>query len=282
MFLPKFIAVAAHPPGSYYHQLGSPLTGRGIIQIWCILDVSLNEEEASPPIKNPKKRHKADDAIEDELKKPRGRPRKNPINEYLDREALTDKSIQLKRPRGRPRKKLRDEPSDNLDVNGQCVQPPTVQYLNDSSELQFIQESHGNTQEHNVQKIIGKKEKHSTERESSMHSSLENPAKSKRLKSKGNGGKNNADICQSSCAKNSSGQDSLQCNNVSGNDSLDISLASCSTPKNIVLPRVILCLAHNGKVAWDVKWQPNNVKGSKCLQRMGYLAVLLGNGSLEV
>jgi hypothetical protein len=53
-------------------------------------------------------------------------------------------------------------------------------------------------------------------------------------------------------------------------------------PKDIALPRVVLCLAHNGKVAWDIKWKPlipNQSGQESCL---GFLAVLLGNGSLEV
>ncbi|KAF0919878.1 hypothetical protein E2562_032160 [Oryza meyeriana var. granulata] len=53
-------------------------------------------------------------------------------------------------------------------------------------------------------------------------------------------------------------------------------------PKDISLPRAVLCLAHNGKVAWDIKWKPplpNQPEQKSCL---GFLAVLLGNGSLEV
>uniref|UniRef100_A0A7N0UA81 Uncharacterized protein n=1 Tax=Kalanchoe fedtschenkoi TaxID=63787 RepID=A0A7N0UA81_KALFE len=52
-------------------------------------------------------------------------------------------------------------------------------------------------------------------------------------------------------------------------------------PQDIALPRLVLCLAHNGKVAWDVKWRPNAHESNRKF-RMGYLAVLLGNGSLEV
>lgn len=33
-------------------------------------------------------------------------------------------------------------------------------------------------------------------------------------------------------------------------------------PKDISLPRVVLCLAHNGKVAWDVKWKPPSANQS--------------------
>ncbi|KAK3166022.1 hypothetical protein QOZ80_1AG0040550 [Eleusine coracana subsp. coracana] len=57
---------------------------------------------------------------------------------------------------------------------------------------------------------------------------------------------------------------------------------SSPIPKDIALPRVVLCLAHNGKVAWDIKWKPpvpNQPEQESCL---GFLAVLLGNGVLEV
>ncbi|PKA57401.1 hypothetical protein AXF42_Ash013589 [Apostasia shenzhenica] len=52
--------------------------------------------------------------------------------------------------------------------------------------------------------------------------------------------------------------------------------------EEFALPRLLLCLAHNGKVAWDVKWRPYETDDSKDKHHMGYLAVLLGDGSLEV
>ncbi|XP_044977638.1 uncharacterized protein LOC123444844 [Hordeum vulgare subsp. vulgare] len=53
-------------------------------------------------------------------------------------------------------------------------------------------------------------------------------------------------------------------------------------PEGIHLPRVVLCLAHNGKVAWDIKWKPPLPNQSEQKSHLGFLAVLLGNGSLEV
>ncbi|GAB4833418.1 hypothetical protein Ancab_031661 [Ancistrocladus abbreviatus] len=32
-------------------------------------------------------------------------------------------------------------------------------------------------------------------------------------------------------------------------------LTSHPTPKDVILTRVVLCLGHDGRVAWDVKWQ---------------------------
>jgi general transcription factor 3C polypeptide 2 len=53
-------------------------------------------------------------------------------------------------------------------------------------------------------------------------------------------------------------------------------------PNGIRLPRVVLCLAHNGKVAWDIKWKPPSPDQSEQKSCLGFLAILLGNGSLEV
>ncbi|WVZ68097.1 hypothetical protein U9M48_017085 [Paspalum notatum var. saurae] len=57
---------------------------------------------------------------------------------------------------------------------------------------------------------------------------------------------------------------------------------SSPIPKDIALPRIIFCLAHNGKVAWDIKWKPPLLSQPEQKLRLGFLAVLLGNGSLEV
>ncbi|KAG0473222.1 hypothetical protein HPP92_015079 [Vanilla planifolia] len=58
--------------------------------------------------------------------------------------------------------------------------------------------------------------------------------------------------------------------------------SKCFIPEGIALPRLVLSLAHNGKVAWDLKWRPLDEPGSEGMHHMGYLALLLGNGSLEV
>ncbi|KAI3992344.1 hypothetical protein MKX01_030065 [Papaver californicum] len=65
---------------------------------------------------------------------------------------------------------------------------------------------------------------------------------------------------------------------------LDSNKPDFQLPKDVLLPRLVLCLVHNGKVAWDVKWRPLNAdfESSKDMHHMGYLAVLLGNGSMEV
>ncbi|KAL6125284.1 hypothetical protein ACLB2K_073343 [Fragaria x ananassa] len=143
-----FIAVAAHRPESSYHKLGEPLTGRGAIQIWCLLNASVDDEGVpigekpkggtkrsaaiteqisllGRPIKKPIEESVGEKATEEKLtepKRPRGRPRKKPIEESIDKEAKEKKSTEPKRPRGRPRKKSIEECVDNLDATINCVE----------------------------------------------------------------------------------------------------------------------------------------------------------------
>lgn len=333
----EFIAVAAHPPESCYHKLGAPLTGRGMIQIWCMLNVGVNEEEARSPKRNVKRKSQNFEDSDDKTKRPRGRPRKKATDEALDDDATKDKLTQSKRPRGRPRKKPKDESSGNLDGVEQFVQPLAVQYPEDSSNMLTIQEVSGNTlrklqtsterasssnsslktplQSRRLKQLSVqhtedssrlltaeeasgdtlRKLQMSTEKASSSNSSLKTPVRSRKLKSKARVEKHSHDICRPLSNVNEdegpptanhqtyhgSERDAAVCD-VLGDFLSKPSLVSCPIPKDIALPRVVLCLAHNGKVAWDVKWKPYNAVDCKCKQRLGYLAVLLGNGSLEV
>ncbi|KAG2686544.1 hypothetical protein I3760_09G010400 [Carya illinoinensis] len=280
----EFIAVAAHPPGSSYHKIGAPLTGRGVVQIWGLLNVSMNEDEVPPPAEKPKQGPKSSRDMKDKStvsKRPRGRPRKKPVEDNV---AITTQ----KRPRGRPRKNLIEKSPDNLDCSEQYVQALAVQFPEDSSDLVAIDSVPGDTQEHAMQEDSGKKQKIYKQAASKCNPALETPLQCRRLKNKKR---------TRSCSDNtspllleliedigSSVVNQIQAEpaaniNFSHNGSLEISSAGCLIPNDVALPRVVFCLAHNGKVAWDVKWQPSNACDSI---KMGYLAVLLGNGSLEV
>ncbi|KAG7961349.1 hypothetical protein I3843_09G010800 [Carya illinoinensis] len=282
--LSNFIAVAAHPPGSSYHKIGAPLTGRGVVQIWGLLNVSMNEDEVPPPAEKPKQGPKSSRDMKDKStvsKRPRGRPRKKPVEDNV---AITTQ----KRPRGRPRKNLIEKSPDNLDCSEQYVQALAVQFPEDSSDLVAIDSVPGDTQEHAIQEDSGKKQKIYKQAASKCNPALETPLQCRRLKNKKR---------TRSCSDNtspllleliedigSSVVNQIQAEpaasiNFSHNGSLEISSAGCLIPNDVGLPRVVFCLAHNGKVAWDVKWQPSNACDSI---KMGYLAVLLGNGSLEV
>ena len=85
-----------------------------------------------PSIEKSKQGNKNNGAMKDKStlsKRPRGRPRKKPME---DNEAI---ATQSKRPRGRPRKNLIENSLDNLDCNDQYVQGLAVQ-------LQKIHQKH--------------------------------------------------------------------------------------------------------------------------------------------
>ncbi|KAK1404734.1 putative general transcription factor 3C polypeptide 2-like [Heracleum sosnowskyi] len=96
----EFLAVAAHPPESSYHKIGAPLTGRGLVQIWCLLNDKFNEEYV------PSQVHK----ISTQPQKPKGRPRKRPVSESED-------DSKPKKKRGRPRKRPVSESEDDLFID---------------------------------------------------------------------------------------------------------------------------------------------------------------------
>ncbi|KAK6238872.1 hypothetical protein QUC31_004341 [Theobroma cacao] len=296
----EFIAVAAHPPDSYYHKIGTPLTGRGIIQIWCMLNVGVEEEEAPLSKKRPKWRSQTTEAMEESpSKRPRGRPRKNPIDE-----SQPDK---VKRPKGRPRKKPIGE-SLNDDQNEQSFLPLAVQYPEGSFKPVAIDSALGNTQENAPNKSHHEKEKGEKEGAFTSDATPTTSVQSRKLKSKVQAKTNTHGKCLPLLTQNeetrssstinkqihyNSGQEAMVHNNILDSNSSETPGSSIprdnssetpgsSIPRDIELPRTVLCLAHNGKVAWDVKWQPYDINDCECNQRMGYLAVLLGNGSLEV
>ncbi|XVF21369.1 hypothetical protein REPUB_Repub12eG0084500 [Reevesia pubescens] len=284
----EFIAASAHPPESYYHKMGSPLTGRGIIQIWCMLNIGVNEEEGPLSKKKPKQRSQNKEAMEESSsKRPRGRPRKKPIDESQPDE--------VKRPKGRPRKKPIDE-SPKSDQNDQPFQPLAVQYPEGSFELVSIDSGPENTQENALDKNDQEKQKSGKKAAFTSDATPKTSVKSRKLKSKAQAKTNSDGKCLPLLTQNeetepstanlqicyNSGQDAMLHSNVLDSNSLEVSPDSSFIPGDIALPRAVLCLAHNGKVAWDVKWKPYDINDSKCNQRMGYLAALLGNGSLEV
>ncbi|CAN1351214.1 hypothetical protein LINPERPRIM_LOCUS42463 [Linum perenne] len=129
----EFVAIAAHPPGSCYHKIGSPLVGRGIIQIWSVLNASENKDEALSIIEIPKRITKQRKSVNDKSIKPkrsRGRPTKT----------KEDSSIEVKKPRGRPRKKnMPNDESMNSDNEGsncdsEDVEPLDVEYPSRTSQ----------------------------------------------------------------------------------------------------------------------------------------------------
>lgn len=134
----QFIAVAAHPPESSYHNVGAPLIGRGVIQIWCLLNVGVKEEEVPRTKKKATQKQSSSTGkvTSPNPQKPRGRPRKNQVNESADNLEETREYVQPKKARGRPVNKPVTESLDNLSGNNELyVQALDVQFPENASNL---------------------------------------------------------------------------------------------------------------------------------------------------
>ena len=130
-------------------------------------------------LKSQKRKIKTIGAVKDEStlsQRPRGRPRKKPIE---DNEAITTQS---KRPRGRPRKNPIEKSLDTLDCNDQYVQALAVQLPEDSSEAHAVDGVPRNAHERSVQEECGKKQKCYKRAASVCDPTLESPLQGRRLK----------------------------------------------------------------------------------------------------
>ncbi|QHO38722.1 hypothetical protein HN51_005036 [Arachis hypogaea] len=319
----EFVAVATHPPGSSYHKMGAPLTGRGVIQIWCLLNIREQDEEKCYSTNKGKKRPKKDKSTK--VTRPRGRPRKNPKGKVIDNtnsetpqyvpaldvqfpersselpasdgvcwndeeilpiidmsrrehkiiEASSEKSAQIKRPRGRPKKSSKEATVCSSNSENQAVQAHAVQVPEDSAEINFSGAADGNRNESALQQCSVAKQKQTKKAASACNTVLETHVKSSRLKANHRDVGCNEDVALLTQVENDSSQPH-------GSSAMGNVVAPNSISGNVTMPKLVCCLAHNGKVAWDVKWQPPNMYDPVSKHRMGYLAVLLGNGSLEV
>ncbi|KAG6771170.1 hypothetical protein POTOM_022517 [Populus tomentosa] len=236
------------------------------------------------------------------VKMPKGRPRKRPREESPSNEAMAE--ISSKRPKGRPRKKpIEESPSNEATKEILALVNEATKENLDSPGLLAIEGISQNILDEAKHKHKLKEQKTSTKKLSNCNSNLKTTAQSRRLKSKARKGSNYDGVaCPLLLTHNEDDNVSLDINSTStvnyqthensglntamppyGSDNVSLDINSTSSiPKDADLPGVVLCLPHNGKVAWDVKWRPCNAPHSKYQHRMGYLAVLLGNRSLEV
>ncbi|KAG6427511.1 hypothetical protein SASPL_111757 [Salvia splendens] len=242
----EFIAVAAHPPDSSYHKIGASLTGRGVIQIWCFLTVYDND-------------------VPSQVKK---KPRsffKKPKDPTL-----------VPRPRGRPRKKPLGDTVKMIDSDNEHVQPLAIEYPVGSSGLNSAVGTSGNTIKSEVCEghllLIGPKGRGN-----------------KRKAVQGNKIHNDSLHILRHCQQGEPPLvepltlESFSLDSTRPDDNItSISSSVDPIPVDVALPRMVMCLAHNGKVVWDVKWRPASACFSESRNIMGYLAVLLGSGVLEV
>lgn len=396
----EFIAVAAHPPDSSYHKLGHPLNGRGMIQIWCLLNSTAKEVMQAPEgsIKRKYQSNKVAKKVESKVSKPvrpRGRPRKNtlektpandpegqitqalvvllpentaevppaddtmliirasqdisnPVSKMKEKHqniVVSKAENKQKIPRGKGRKNLINDSSAE-DSEGQfipalavrlpehAINMPSVDknIVNDPVPKKGKQRKRKAVDNEQITVDIPNSEEPSFRAlniefpESTKNTSLtennllntsrplEEPDKrraSKRVlttdmnctlavlrrKSKSKSKAcNNLDHDNSGLPTRSLGEgpslssveenyfqkDNLVSGDFVGDVPSDLGSGGGYILKDFVLPRVVLCLGHDGKVAWDVKWRPHNADEPVNRHRMGYLAVALGNGSVEV
>ncbi|XP_055812280.1 uncharacterized protein LOC129882138 isoform X2 [Solanum dulcamara] len=335
----EFVAIAPHSPDSSYHKTDAPLTGRGVIQIWCLLDLRqkdliVKEDYLAQVNKKTYRNLTRSEAATGEIsgpQKPRGRPKKNPG------EAVKENASGPRKPRGRPRKKPVTESLGDRDCDDHNLQPLALEYQLQSTELSVdlscgnmnkAQVDFGQNQERSInvasqdsQLIVSKRRgvrnkvrsKGQTENSGviplTQDVAEESPAvsyptyASNRLVSAGS---NESGASSKRREKEKEGMESQTHNSTSALLAQDVNEESPNTsqtpeshgihssqfdengfhvmqhiPTDVSLPRMVLCLAHNGKIARDVKWRPSN-HYDVSRHRMGYLAVILGNGSLEV
>ncbi|KAJ8532716.1 hypothetical protein K7X08_015605 [Anisodus acutangulus] len=357
----EFVAIAPYPPDSSHHKIGAPLTGRGVIQIWCLLDLiqkdsivkedylaQANKKTNQDPTKReaakratsgPQKpkgrpRKNPDEAVKGESsgpKKPRGRPRKNPD------EAVKVEASGPRKPRGRPRKKPVTESLGDRDCDDHNLQPLAIEYPQQSTELP-VDLSCGNMIKAQVD--FGQNQEGSVNAASLDSQFTASKRREVRNKARSKGQTENSgvtpliqDVAEESpvvsfqtyasnglvsAGSNESGASAKRrkkgkqrTENQTHDSTLPLltqdvdeespnmsqipespgivssqfdengSHVMQHIPTDVSLPRMVLCLAHNGKVARDVKWRPLN-HHDVSRHRMGYLAVILGNGALEV
>ncbi|KAL0338607.1 UNVERIFIED_CONTAM: hypothetical protein Sangu_1382800 [Sesamum angustifolium] len=251
----EFVAVAAHPPESSYHRIGAPLTGRGVVQIWCLLIGSMNEDVHSPRNKRSRRISKKNEPVKanepTKPKRPRGRPRKKPLDESVEKIDTHSENVQplaTEYPTGTPTlhssdavgtasKHVYDEDSVRIRKNSNCLDHPNALMLAGPKGRGNKAKAQKEDQVHNNGLHVLRQCEHG---ESTL-------------------------VNQPACA----GADK----NITCNNSCDPSTSKISIPLDVALPRMMLCLAHNGKVVWDLKWQPVNASDPESMKIMGYLAL---------
>lgn len=248
--------------------------------------------------KRPKIQKKS--VISTELNKvprPRGRPRKKPLDDSVEKidpdyeHALT--KVPVPRPRGRPRKKSLTDSVETIDTDNMCAQPRAIDCHMDSPECSSSDWPSGNGSKH----VYGEdcvridEDSNCTERTNTLLLTAPRGRVNKPKTGKGEQIQKHGLHFLRQCENGQSTPikpaiinfDSLSPDkNIACASSSEADTSENSIPVDVALPRMMMCLAHNGKVAWDVKWQPVDAYHleSNCI--MGYLAVLLGNGALEV
>lgn len=284
--------------------MGAPLTGRGAIQIWCMLTVYVKDgpSQGIKGKKRPNFQGKGTIISNEQTKvpRPRGRPRKKFVSDSVENmdpdyeHTLT--KVPVRRPRGRPRKKSLSDSVETIDPNNAQPQQITVEYPMGSPECNSSDWPSGSGSNHvynedcvRIDEDSSRTGETNTLLLTAPRGRVEKPKAGKEdhiqknslhfLKQCEHGVSAPVDPLKSAV----SNFDSMNPDkNITCTNSSEADTSENSIPVDVALPRMMFCLAHNGKVAWDVKWRPVDAHHPDSNYIMGYLAVLLGNGALEV
>ncbi|TKY53068.1 General transcription factor 3C polypeptide 2 [Spatholobus suberectus] len=193
----------------------------------------------------------------------------------LAHDNCNEKSELIKSSRGKPKSNSKGVTTDDPNCENESM-PLDVQVPEDSAEFLSPDVAHDDYNEYALQQYSVTKQRHAKKVVSVCNTISTTLVKSSELKINQTEGRYVQDISQALQYENEANHQP-HCSS-----ELEAPPATCSILEHLTSPRVVSCLAHNGKVAWDVKWRPTNNSDSFCKHRMGHLAVLLGNGSLEV
>lgn len=262
----EYLAVGAHPPGSSLHRLGMPIFGKGVVQIWSIFNSNL--KRWALPSKRRKERRK--DHVD-----------KSGLFHQEDSDSNTSASFLSKEP-----------------VVGQCSVLEPVQVPNKNP--------HEGTHGLELSEQMENKDGIPMGIPIDCHFQVTTCSDAEFIAQKGK--KRMKDKARSKIIDNteevvpaSIGENSVLCPGIVGlNDNTrkntgltdrkpeafttiqTVEETSTVLHEESCLPRMVLCLAHEGEVAWDVKWQPLTEKDLGNQHRLGFLAALLGDGSMQV
>ncbi|KAH9325602.1 hypothetical protein KI387_005780, partial [Taxus chinensis] len=264
-----YLAVGAHPPGCSLHTLGVPVTGKGVVQIWSILNANLKEKAS--PSKRQKMRGKRQLDKSGPVHQENGNS--NSIASVLFKEPVVGQSS-VSEPVKLPDKYV-DEETHGIELFDQMIGeegneedgihigiPVNFQYQDCSDSKLTAQEVRNRMKDKVQSEVID--DTNEVLRENTSINSVScigvvgvNDTTRKHIRSTDRKAKS-----------------STAASSVDDNSTIPL--------EDSYLPRMVLCLAHEGEVAWDVKWQPLTEKDLRNQHRLGFLAVLLGDGSMQV
>jgi general transcription factor 3C polypeptide 2 len=263
----EYLAVGAHPPGCSYHKLGLPVAGKGVVQIWSIFNANLN-------VKAPlSKRQKV-----------RGKKQMDKSEPDYEEDKVSTMPFLFKEP-----------------VVGQCsvpepVEVPEKNVHEGSSRIELVEKTDEKGNLENIPTTVSidchYQEMTDNDAEWTAQKSrkrMKDKARSKVIDDTG------VLVPENIVEKSESCMDIVAANAMIRKDTGSIGIRTKSLAAALAvdetsivptaefgLPRMVLCLAHDGEIAWDVKWQPLTEKDLRNQHRLGFLAVLLGDGSMQV